>query len=288
MSKEVGFDLCGVTSARYLADGDEALRRWLSDGYGEPLGYMQRNVALRSDPRRLVDGAKTVIVCAISYKNLYSLAPVEPKIASYAMCRDYHKSIKKRLKALLRALQQHHPSLEGRVFVDSAPLLEKRLAVEAGLGWIGRQSLLVTPEYGSFVLLGELVVTIEAEGYDRAFKGERCGDCRRCVERCPAGAINDNRTIDTRRCISCRTVEMTQDESALPLAGWIFGCDECQICCPHNAATPLSRNPDFVPIIAPPTREEWLGMSDEIFERDFATTPLKRRGRDCIIRSIIQ
>ena len=286
----IGFDLCGVARARTFKENTEAFDRWLDRGYDSSLEYMRRNCDKRMDVKQLVEGAQTIVVCAVSYKSSISggyQSTDRCKIASYACNRDYHKTLKKMLQQLLRALQEHHPSLEGRAFVDSAPILEKQYAVEAGLGWIGRQSLLITPEYGSYVLLGELVLNTESDAYDKPMQTVGCGECRRCIEACPTGAIVEEMTIDTSRCISCRTIE-SDNTSAIDLHGWIFGCDECQNCCPYNSQAKQHRNPSFDPLFDPRdiSSEEWQEMSDEDFSVRFGTTPLKRSGLERIKKNI--
>ncbi|MFI3319951.1 MAG: tRNA epoxyqueuosine(34) reductase QueG [Rikenellaceae bacterium] len=280
IATQMGFDLCGITPAQHLRVAESRFREWQACGYGDPLEYLSKYEDVRFDCSKLVPNAKCVVVCAVSYKSEYSVSGQansdNPKIASYALNRDYHKSIRHRLKAMLTALKSEYPNLSGRVFTDSAPLLEKQLAVNAGLGWIGRQSLLITPEYGSFILLGELVLDMACDTYDSEQKELSCGSCRQCIDHCPVIAINDNRTIDARRCISCRTVEVDNPSDDLTLAGWIFGCDECQSCCPHNQRAPMHTNPDFDPIIHPISASEWLRMGESEFIEKFGTTPLKR------------
>ena len=164
-----GFDLCGVAPCRHLVRNEQFFRRWLGDGRHASLGYLERNLDKRFDVRRLVEGAQTVVVCAVGYKNGLSDGypdDFRAKIASYALTADYHATIKGMLGDLFGRLRAAEPALAGRAFVDSAPLVEKQLAVEAGLGWIGRQSLLVTPRFGSFVLLGELVLDAACDRYD--------------------------------------------------------------------------------------------------------------------------
>ena len=182
-------------------------------GRQSSLGYLERNVDKRFDARRLVEGARTAVVCAVSYKNRVGEGYPpghRTKVASYACAADYHATLRTMLGGMLDALRAAHPGLGGRAFVDTAPLAEKQLAVEAGLGWIGRQSLLVTPQYGSYVVLGELILTEETDRYDAPFEGSRCGTCRSCIDNCPTGAVAPDRTIDTGRCISCRTIEREQ------------------------------------------------------------------------------
>ncbi len=279
LALEAGFDLCGVTRAEYLPEGASRFRQWLKSGYGDGLDYLHRNEELRFDASKLMEGARTVVVCGVNYKSQYSLAQWGDSgvgVASYAMMRDYHKTVKQKLKHMLQRLSKIDPSLAGRCFTDSAPLLEKALAVRAGLGWIGRQSLLVTPQYGTFVLLGELLIDRETDHYDEAFGQESgCGECRRCIEACPTGVINEDRTIDTRGCIACRTIEH-DSAGDMPLSGWVFGCDECQRCCPYNRSTPFAHSLEMKPILSPMRAEEWLSMGEDEFVRYAQGTPLKR------------
>lgn len=277
-----GFDLCGVTRCRPLTEASERFRQWLEQGCQSSLSYLERNVGKRFDPQQLVEGARTAVVCAVNYKNRFSGGYPEgwpTKIASYACNRDYHDTIRTMLRQLFDTLRQRHPELRGRAFVDTAPLAEKAMAVEAGLGWIGRQSLLVTPQFGTFVLLGELLLCDEAEEYDTPLPGAGCGSCRACVEHCPAGAIAGTRMIDTNRCIACHTIERPPAQ-AIDLDGWIFGCDACQTCCPYNRRTPLHRHPAFDPLIDPLTLPPaaWRAMSEAEFAERMGVTPLTRSG----------
>lgn len=287
---EAGFDLCGVASCRHFADNEARFRDWLARGYQSSLGYLERNLDKRFDPRRLVEGAETAVVCAVSYKNRFGEGYPDgcrTKIASYACTKDYHTTIRRMLGTLFDALRAEYPRLGGRLFCDTAPVLEKQLAVEAGLGWIGRQSLLVTPRYGSYVLLGELLLTDRADAYDPPFEGSRCGRCRNCIDSCPTGAIVAPRTIDTARCISCHTIER---EPAAPIAlhGWIFGCDECLSCCPYNRKAPMHSNPVFDPLFDPTAldADAWTAMSCGEFASCFGETPLMRSGLERIKRNV--
>lgn len=282
----LGFDLCGVAQCETLATNETHLRSWIQNGYGASLEYMHRNIDVRSDARLLVEGAQSVVVCAVSYKSAISggyNAEDRCKIASYACNRDYHKSIKKMLLNLLKALKEKYPALDGRAFVDTAPIFEKQYAVKAGLGWIGKQSLLITPEYGSYILLGELVLNLPADTYDKPLESVGCGECRRCLEACPTGAIVTPMTIDTTRCISCHTIEQ-QPSSKIDLHGWIFGCDECQNCCPYNKKAKAHNSAAFDPLFDPRTlnQAEWLTMSEKQFSDTFGSTPLKRSGLERI------
>lgn len=290
LAADAGFDLCGLTPCGHLAHNEAWLRAWLGRGYQSSLSYMQRNVEKRADPRRLVEGALTAVVCAVSYKNRAGEGYPpghRTKVASYACAADYHTTIKGMLSGMLEALKAATPGLEGRAFVDTAPLFEKQLAVEAGLGWIGRQSLLVTPRHGSYVLLGELLLTEEADVYDAPFEGSRCGRCRNCIENCPTGAIVAPKVIDTGRCIACHTIER-EPAAKIDLDGWIFGCDRCQSCCPHNHKAPMHANPAFDPLFDPLAMdaEAWLTLDEAQFEVRMGATPLTRSGLERIRRNI--
>lgn len=282
LAADAGFDLCGIVPCSHLAQNEAWFGEWLRKGYHSSLGYMERNVGKRFDPARLLEGARTAVVCAVGYKNRFGegyAAGCRTKVASYACAADYHVTIRRMLEGMLAALRATSPELAGRAFVDTAPLAEKQLAVEAGLGWIGRQSLLVTPTLGSYVLLGELLLTDFTDRYDTPYEGPACGNCRRCVVNCSAGAIVADRVIDTGRCISCHTIEK-QPAAGVDLGGWIFGCDDCQSCCPYNWQAPTHANPAFGPVFDPQAMDaaSWLSLDEESFERLCGATPLTRSG----------
>ncbi len=281
-ARAVGFDLCGLAPCRPMEADEARFRDWLAEGRHASLAYLERNTDKRFDPARLVEGARTAVVCAVGYKNAVSEgypAACRTKIASYACNRDYHTTLREMLRRLFERIRIAHPTVGGRAFVDSAPLCEKRLAVAAGLGWIGRQSLLVTPTLGSFVVLGELLLTEEADRYDTPFEGSRCGTCRACIDQCPAGAIGEDRMIDARRCIACRTIERGEGACS-GLDGWIFGCDICQQVCPYNRRAPQHRHPAFDPLFDPRTMDAdaWRALDEAAFEQRFGATPLARSG----------
>lgn len=284
VASDVGFDLCGVARCRRFDDDESFFNRWVESGCASSLEYLRRNGDKRFDVTRLVEGAGCVVVCAVGYRNRAGDGYPEgfdTKVASYACMEDYHTTIRSMLRSLLERLREKYPSLRGRVFTDSAPLLEKRYAVEAGLGWIGRQSLLVTPRFGTYVLLGEAVLCDECDSYDEPVRGAGCGTCRRCVDACPNGAVRE-RHIDTSLCISCATVE--RGNGLENLHGWIFGCDECQSCCPYNRSAPYCAKPAFAPLFDPleMDSERWMSMTEDEFEKRFAPTPLSRSGLERI------
>lgn len=282
-AKKVGFDLVGVVRAESLAEERKRFEEWLLAGNHSTLGYLERNIDKRFDVQRLVENSHSVVVCAVSYLSTYGRGYDEEcktKIASYALNDDYHITIKSMLGELAEELKTVNRELKFRAFVDSAPVAEKSLAVRAGFGWIGRQSLVVNPKLGTMMHLGELIIDDVVDEYDTPMQGVGCGSCRRCVEACPNRAILDNRTIDTRRCISCRTIEREGEAEAINLDGWIFGCDTCQSVCPFNEHAPLHTNPKFDPRINPYelTAERWLSMTDEEFCAVAGTTPMTRSG----------
>lgn len=282
---EAGFTLCGVARARVLAEHRERFARNLSASGDRALPYLADRPERRFDPGHLVPGARTVIVCAVNYRNPYSggypAGFPNPKLCSYALSTEYQPKIKSMLAEMMRQLKEEHPGLSGRALSDTSAILEKAWAEEAGLGWIGKNSLLINPIYGSFLLLGELVVDMESDRYDEPFRGKGCGGCRRCMDCCPAGALPCPRTVDTGRCISALTIERVR-EPAPPelLHGWIYGCDECQNACPFNAGKPLCDNRAFDPVFDPSdfTRGRWAAMDEEEFHNLFAGTPLTRTG----------
>jgi epoxyqueuosine reductase len=310
-----GFSLCGIARARTLDERGEALDRWLDAGMESGMEYMRRNRDKRLDPRAMVDGARTVVVCAVNYKNAAWRQTAVPRISSHSYMPDYHGVIKEMLGQVLAAVRAEYPDVNGRCFCDTAPVLEKAWAVEAGLGWVGKNSLLLTPGFGSFVLLGEVILDAECDAHDAPFAADRCGSCTRCVDACPNGAIVSPRVVDTRRCISRLTLEhmrtpagaasqravtpLCPDGGSHPnraraisaqapkstppppgLHGWLAGCDECQSCCPYNQRTPLCTDPRLAPVIAPATAtpEFWRTLTEERFDRLFSVTPLARRG----------
>lgn len=305
LAHEAGFDLCGIARVRHLGEQSARLSDWLGNGYSSGLSYMGRNVDKRLDPALLFEGAKSVIVCAANYKNEFwdQNASENPKISSYALLQDYHVTIKSRLNAILERLTAEHPGLRGRCFTDSAPVLEKSWAIEAGLGWRGKNSLIITPRHGSFVFLGEIILTEEADAYDEPFAGDRCGTCTACIDACPNSAIVRPYVIDTNRCISRLTtekpVEGLSERAGAGVAvgtvpggngtapdthGWIFGCDICQSACPHNSRTSLASNLLFRPLFNPTAAGEefWGSLDKDGFDRVFGTTPLARTGFEAI------
>lgn len=285
-----GFSLCGIAPYRVLCEQVPRLEGWLARGKHGGLGYMERNTRKRADPRGLFPGTRSVVVCAVNYRNSAWESPLDgrPQIASYAFSKDYHPSIKAMLGQVLRQLSGKYPGLEGRGLTDSAPIFEKAWAVEAGLGWIGKNSLLINRKYGSSLLLGELLLNFGVDVYDRPYQGEGCAGCSGCEKACPAGAILPGRAIDAARCISRLTVETNSPGGDAATGGWVFGCDLCQRHCPHNRRKPYFDNPLFAPVIDPLSmdRDKCGGMTREEFVGLFTGTPLERPGLDVVFGKI--
>lgn len=243
LARSVGFHDCGIAAADYARDFANRLDEWLRKGYAAEMHYMVEHEAMRSDPRLLQEGAQTVVSCLLAYKPSRTMGG-RHKVAQYAYGEDYHTRMKEMLLRLLHEVKKEYPDVQGRAFVDTAPISDKEWAVRAGLGWRGKNTLLVHPKYGSYVFLGELVLTETCDRYD--VEAERsCGTCRKCVDACPNQALvlqNGVYMLDARRCNSYHTVENRAEAlpKGLNLAGYAFGCDCCQLVCPYNQQAPVS------------------------------------------------
>jgi epoxyqueuosine reductase len=290
-ARELGFDICGITRSRALDEYGAFLEEWINAGMHDRMGYLARNIPKRLNPDYLLPGAKSLVVTGLSY---YS-EPVQkeldvPVLSRYTYGTDYHDVIISKLNRLLDWIKEIVPEAAGRPVVDSASILEKAWAREAGLGWQGRHSIVINRETGSFFFIGILILNIALD-CDSPFSGEYCGDCRLCIDACPTGAINNNRTIDARKCISNLTIENRGPlpENMLPLLGRrIYGCDRCQEVCPWNSKAKFNNNREFDPNpeIAQMTREDWLDMSAERFTKLFGQSVLKRIGYDQFIKNV--
>ncbi len=290
---ELGFDACGIIRAEPLEEERSRLLTWLMQGYHAGMDYMARNREKRTDPTKLLPGSKSIIVVLLNYYpggEVYDEKGDIPRISRYALGRDYHKVIKKKLNGLLAWINDELTPAKGRTFVDSAPVLERAWAVRAGLGWTGRNSLLITKK-GSWFFLGELIIDLEL-AYDHREVKDLCGNCTRCVEACPTQAILPERTVDANRCISYWTIEYKgkefPPEAPDDLHGWAFGCDICQEVCPWNRKALPHRVPDFLPPEKRTflTRKAWREMTEDEFKELFAGTPVMRTGLERMKRNV--
>jgi epoxyqueuosine reductase len=280
---ELGFDACGISRAGRLEDDSERLRNWLEAGYHGTMAYMANYFDKRVNPAELVEGARSVVSVLFNYHTeLKQEDPQAPVISSYALGKDYHFVLKERLSKLLTYIQTELAPCECRVFTDSAPLLEKALAKEAGLGWIGKHSLLIHPQMGSFLFIGELVLNLEL-AYDEPFGNSLCGSCTRCMDSCPTGAIIAPSLLDANKCISYLTIETKIDiPEALTssLSKRLVGCDICQQVCPWNSKAKQNEVPEFSPKseLLEMTAQDWQNLEKSTFNRLFKGSAVERTG----------
>lgn len=272
---------CGIARAEFLKEDAARLRSWLNKGFHGEMGYMGDHFDKRTDPRKLVEGARSLIVVLENYHTGEKQSdPLAPKISKYAYGKDYHKILRKKLNQLLRWIKDEISPVSARVFVDSAPVMERAVAARAGLGWIGKHSLLLNRKYGSWFFLGVIISDLELET-DNPVK-EYCGDCTRCIDACPTKAILPGRTINATRCISYLTIELESkkipDEFRDRMKNWAFGCDICQDVCPwnnnahpHNEAW-LKPHPGLLEM----SRDEWMNLDEQKFNEFFEGSAVKR------------
>ena len=280
-TRELGFDHCGIARAEPLDDDARRLERWLNQGMQGSMTYMENHFELRVDPSRLVPGAKSVITLLMNYFPGEVQTPGNPKVAKYAYGEDYHEVIRSRLKELLQRIRQEIGEVEGRGFVDSAPVLERSWAVRSGLGWIGKSGNLLNRTVGSFFFIATLIVDLELE-YDAPFAGDYCGTCRRCIEACPTGAIGEDKVVEGNKCISYFTIELKDQLIPETMKGkfqdWLFGCDTCQDVCPWNRfakpTTEIAFSP--IPAILNFSTADWEELTEEGFKEVFRRSAIKR------------
>ena len=277
----LGFDGCGISNAEFLAVEADRLKYWLANGYNAGLSYMEKHFEKRTDPRLLVENAKSVISVILNYyPRQHQTDPEAPVISKYAYGKDYHIVILEKLKSLLSFTSELVPGCEGRVFTDSAPILEHAWAARAGLGWIGKNSLLLTRRFGSFVFLGEMIITAQLD-YDKPVI-EMCGSCRNCITACPTGAIISDRTIDAGRCISYHTIENKTPEIPeifkAKFQNRVFGCDICQDVCPWNQKLTPHNVEELNPSkeLMSMSKNDWYRMDKEKFTSLFKGSSVSR------------
>jgi epoxyqueuosine reductase len=286
----LGFDRVGVAPAVAAPTYPEFLA-WLGAGDAAGMGYLARNAGVREHPGRLLDGAKSVVMVSLVYgrPDTNPLGPTEGKVARYARGVDYHELLWRRLDALLDWLRAAHPGTNGRAVANTAPLLERDFARLAGIGWVGKNTMLIDRRLGSFTLLGALVVDVALEP-DEPLAAGYCGTCTRCLDACPTGAFTAPYELDARRCISYWTIEHKgpiDPEFADRLDGWVFGCDVCQDVCPWNRKAPAGRAPelDARPGLTNPDLIAWLDRDPAEMSRAIKGTALSRAKRAGLLRN---
>lgn len=278
---KLGFVFCGISKAEFLEEEARGLESWLKNDYHGRMSYMENHFDKRLDPRELVEGAKSVISFGYNYYTpLKQEDPDGPKISKYAYGADYHFVVKEKLRQLLQVIQQDIGEINGRIFADSAPVLERAWAQRSGLGWTGKNSNLISRKNGSFFFLAELITDLELE-YDTPFTRDHCGTCTRCIDACPTDAIVAPRVVDGSRCISYLTIELKEEipsEFKDKMDNWMFGCDVCQDVCPWNRFSTIHNEAAFNPhpSLMEMTRRDWEEITEDVFRRVFKNSAVKR------------
>jgi epoxyqueuosine reductase len=281
LSNRLGFSYCGIAKAVALDDDARRLEQWLAKGYQGKMSYMERNFDLRVDPARLVPGARSVITLLQNYYPEQQQHADSPRISKYAYGTDYHDVIRSKMNEFLSELRNEIGEINGRGFVDSAPVLERSWASRSGLGWVGKNGNLINKQSGSFFFIATLITDLELE-YDDPFAKDYCGSCTRCLDACPTGALVEPALVDGSRCISYLTIEL-KDELIAPefkgrMEGWMFGCDICQDVCPWNRFSTPHQEPGLQPLpqLLDLTTADWKDMDEDFFRLLAKNSPLKR------------
>ena len=279
-AKELGFFFTGISKADFLEEEAGQLEAWLKAGNHGEMSYMENHFDKRLDPRVLVDGAKSVVSLLLNYfPNEHEQTEGAPKISKYAYGEDYHFIIKDKLKSLLQFIQDEIGEVGGRVFVDSAPVMDKAWAKRSGLGWMGKNANIIHPKHGSFFFIAELIIDLELEE-DGPIK-DYCGTCTKCIEACPTDAIVEPYKIDGSKCISYLTIELKNqipEEFKGKMDNWMFGCDVCQDVCPWNRFSKPHNQAEFNPHdqLLKMNKSDWEDISEELFREVFRKSAVKR------------
>lgn len=279
LAQELGFSHCGISNAQFLEEEAPRLSNWLKKGHHGKMGYMENHFDKRLDPTKLVPGAKTVVSLLYNYSTENVQPEGSPKIAKYAYGEDYHYVIKDKLKTFFSLIQENIGEVGGRVFVDSAPVLEKSWAAKSGLGWVGKNTNLINPKQGSFFFLAELIIDLPliADGPMKDY----CGTCTKCIDACPTDALSSYK-IDGSKCISYLTIELKDEIIPAQFAGkmddWMFGCDICQDVCPWNRFSIQHKEQRFLPNskLSEMEHDDWQELTQDIFNDIFKKSAVKR------------
>jgi epoxyqueuosine reductase len=290
IASDLGFSFCGISKAEFLEDEAPRLAEWLKRGYAGKMGYLENHFDKRLDPTLLVPGAKSVVSLLYNYYPEQDLANDDNfKIAKYAYGDDYHHVIKEKLKEFVFRIEESIGRVEGRAFVDSAPVMERAWASRSGIGWVGKNSLLINKSNGSFFFLAELIIDLQLE--DDGPVKDYCGTCTACIDACPTAAIPEPYVVDGSRCISYFTIELKEE---LPsdfkgkFENWIFGCDICQDVCPWNRFSKPHSEKSFTPQedMANFSVDNWRELSKDVFQKVFGKSAVKRTGYEGLVRNI--
>ena len=289
-AKRLGFDHCGISKAQFLEEEAPRLEQWLKKEMHGKMYYMENYFDKRLDPRLLIEDAKSVVSFILNYYPAEEQIEDAPKISKYAYGTDYHLVIKDKLKQLLFFIKENIGEVNGRAFVDSAPVLDKAWAKKAGLGWIGKNSNLLNKDMGSFFFIAELILDLELE-YEEPHVQNYCGTCTRCIDACPTEAIVKPFVVDGSKCISYFTIELKEEmPSHIDTDGWVFGCDICQDVCPWNRFSKPHSEEKFAPLngLMQMNYSQWEEITEEVFKHKFIDSPLKRTGFKGMKRNLQQ
>lgn len=288
-AKKIGFSDCGIAKVRILEEEKKHIEKWLQNNYNGQMSYMNNHFEMRLNPRLILENAKSIIVVTENYKQPQKQPKNTYKISQYAYGKDYHKVIKKKLKALFQFIQEKIPDVTGRYFVDTPPVLEKKWAVEAGLGCIGKNTALVTPQ-GSMFFIGEIIIDKELD-YDHPFETDLCQTCTQCLDACPTKALVEPYILDARRCISYLTIENKKElppEIKNKFGNQIYGCDICHNICPHNKNAASTNNENLLcnNQLLTLTKKDWENLTEEQFNQLFKQSAIKRIKYEGLKRNI--
>ena len=288
-AKRLGFISCGISRAEFLEDEAPRLEKWLKMKMNGEMKYMENYFEKRLDPTKLVDDAKSIISLTYNYYPEDLQNKEAPKVSKYAYGMDYHYVIKEKLNFFLTFIKDKIGNVHGRAFVDSAPILEKAWAAKSGIGWVGKNSNLITKKVGSFYFLAELIVDLDLD-YDR-IESDHCGECTACIDSCPTQAITQPYVVDGSKCISYFTIELKENipkEFKGKFDDWVFGCDVCQDVCPWNKFSKPHKEPLFQSSseLMKMSRDEWNEITEETFNKIFKNSAVKRTGYKGLTRNL--